>query len=331
MGNDKAAPLISVIVPVYKVEEYLDKCVRSIVQQTYKNLEIILVDDGSPDRCPAMCEAWASKDARIKVIHKCNGGQASARNAGLNIARGSYIGFVDSDDYIAADMYGLLLQAIEDTGRGIACCGAQLVSDGGESIGRNPVPNKRDLNVCEALDAVFYLRADVSVWSKLYARDVLDHLRFPEGESNEDFPLIVPAIAKANGMVHVQKYLYYYRQHTGSITNSGCLTEEKSMLVYNNLQKIKNQLIQRKIGCWNSYRFFAAQFAFYHALMAEKKRDLLSEQVKKDNSLYRKIMKDNAIPFLFSRYSCLKDKVLYCLVLTKILRPLYRAFYRSHL
>ena len=95
--------LISVIVPVYKVEKYLDKCVQSIVDQTYRNLEIILVDDGSPDNCPAMCDAWAEKDDRIRVIHKENGGLSDARNAGMAIATGEYIGFVDSDDWIFDD------------------------------------------------------------------------------------------------------------------------------------------------------------------------------------------------------------------------------------
>ena len=103
-------PKISVIVPVYKVEKYLDKCVESIVNQTYKNLEIILVDDGSPDNCPAMCDEWAEKDERIRVIHKENGGLADARNAGMDIATGDYIGFVDSDDWIEPNMYEVLLK-----------------------------------------------------------------------------------------------------------------------------------------------------------------------------------------------------------------------------
>ena len=96
---------ISVIVPVYKVEPYLDKCISSIVNQTYKNLEIILVDDGSPDNCPAMCDAWAEKDSRIRVLHQRNQGGGAARNAGLDLASGSLIAFVDSDDYIVPDMY----------------------------------------------------------------------------------------------------------------------------------------------------------------------------------------------------------------------------------
>ena len=96
--------LISVIIPVYKVEEYLDECVLSVIRQTYANLEIILVDDGSPDNCPRMCDEWATKDSRIKVIHKENGGLSDARNAGLDAAEGQYIAFIDSDDYIKPDM-----------------------------------------------------------------------------------------------------------------------------------------------------------------------------------------------------------------------------------
>ena len=97
--------LISVIVPIYKVEKYLDECIESIVNKTYRNLEIILVDDGSPDKCPEMCDQWAKKDERIRVIHKENGGLSSARNAGLDVATGDYVGFVDSDDFIERDMY----------------------------------------------------------------------------------------------------------------------------------------------------------------------------------------------------------------------------------
>ena len=115
-------PLISVIVPVYKAEKYLDKCVQSIVNQTYKNLEIILVDDGSPDNCPEMCDEWAKKDSRIKVIHKENGGVSSARNAGLDNSFGDYIGFVDSDDFIENDFYECLYDNLVENGADISFC-----------------------------------------------------------------------------------------------------------------------------------------------------------------------------------------------------------------
>ena len=105
--------LISVIIPVYKVEDYLEICIKSVIKQTVTDLEIILVDDGSPDQCPKICDLWAHKDSRIKVIHKENGGLSDARNAGLNVAQGKYISFVDSDDWIAPNMYEIMLKALE--------------------------------------------------------------------------------------------------------------------------------------------------------------------------------------------------------------------------
>ena len=116
------APLLSIIVPVYKVENYLPKCMDSILAQTFTDFELILVDDGSPDNCPALCDAAAAKDARIRVIHQKNGGLSAARNAGLDAARGAWIGFVDSDDYIAPEMYEALYQAVQSTGADLALC-----------------------------------------------------------------------------------------------------------------------------------------------------------------------------------------------------------------
>ncbi|MGN0478597.1 MAG: glycosyltransferase, partial [Hominenteromicrobium sp.] len=122
-------PLISVIIPVYKVEAYLDKCISSVSVQTYENLDIILVDDGSPDNCPAMCDVWAEKDNRIRVIHQKNAGGGAARNAALDIAKGDLIAFVDSDDYIAEDMYAHLFSLLEQ-GADVAECGYINVTDG---------------------------------------------------------------------------------------------------------------------------------------------------------------------------------------------------------
>ena len=119
--------LISVIVPVYRTEAYLDRCIESIVDQTYTNLEIILVDDGSPDRCPQMCDEWARRDTRIRVIHKKNGGLSDARNAGMAAATGEYIGFVDSDDWIKPDMFRLLYEKMEQMQSDIAACGVEMV------------------------------------------------------------------------------------------------------------------------------------------------------------------------------------------------------------
>ena len=114
-------PLLSIIVPVYKVENYLQKCIDSILAQTFTDFELILVEDGSPDGCPALCDAAAAKDARIRVLHQKNGGLSAARNAGLDVARGEWIGFVDSDDYIAPEMYETLYKAVQSTGATLPC------------------------------------------------------------------------------------------------------------------------------------------------------------------------------------------------------------------
>ena len=123
-------PKISIIVPVYNVEQYLNQCVESIVGQTYQNLEIILVDDGSPDSCPKMCEDWANNDKRIQVIHKLNGGLSDARNAGIDVASGEYLMFVDSDDFIAANMVMDLYALLNRTNADIACGGVYRYCDG---------------------------------------------------------------------------------------------------------------------------------------------------------------------------------------------------------
>ena len=127
-------PLISVIVPIYKVEEYLDRCVESLINQTYKNLEIILVDDGSPDNCPQMCEAWAQKDSRIKVVHKENGGLSDARNAGFEVATGDIISFIDSDDWIEPEMFETMLSQMEKDDSDIVSCGVNWVEENGSVI-----------------------------------------------------------------------------------------------------------------------------------------------------------------------------------------------------
>src|SRR5699024_3764138 len=118
---------ISIIIPIYGVEKYIDRCVNSVVNQTYRNLEIILVDDGSPDNCPSICDEWAKKDRRIKVIHKKNGGLSDARNVGMNSATGELIGFIDSDDWVCEEMYQLLYENMKQNDSDISACGVKMV------------------------------------------------------------------------------------------------------------------------------------------------------------------------------------------------------------
>ncbi len=211
-------PLISVIVPIYKVEQYLDRCVQSIVDQTYKNLEIILVDDGSPDNCPEMCDAWAQKDKRIKVIHKQNGGLSDARNAGMKIASGQYMAFIDGDDYIAPEMYQLLSECILNDNSDIAACGIEMVFEDGTAPRPLTPKGRFVLERDAAMQAVireFPLKQPV--WYKLYKADLIRNIYFPVGKYHEDVFWTWQAIAQAKKVSVFDTPCYYYVQRSGSI------------------------------------------------------------------------------------------------------------------
>lgn len=212
----KELPLISVIVPVYRVEEYLDRCVQSIVDQTYRNLEIILVDDGSPDNSGAMCDAWEARDDRIKVIHKENGGAGAARNTALGIAQGERIAFVDSDDYIAPDMF-LHLSGLLDSGADIAECGFVSTSTDQAEFGGEDSP----VTVYMPQEAMREHIRDTAfrqlIWNKLYRRQVIDGIRFPEGTKIDDEFFTYRVLGNARKLVLSEKVCYAYRQQQGSV------------------------------------------------------------------------------------------------------------------
>lgn len=209
------APLISVIVPVYGVEDYLDRCVESIAGQTYQNLQIILVDDGSPDRCPAMCDAWAETDNRIRVIHKENGGLSDARNAGLAIADGEYVSFVDSDDWLDLRFLEILYRAAAENDCEIAECG--YVATAGENPGLSEVGDTTVYTAEEAMELHLRdRRFRQVVWNKLYRRDVIT-LPFEKGKYHEDVFWTYRIIAECSRLAHVQAALYCYLQREDSI------------------------------------------------------------------------------------------------------------------
>ena len=207
--------LISVIVPIYKVEEYLDECVASILSQTHSRLEVILVDDGSPDNCPQMCDDWAKKDERIRVIHKINGGLSDARNAGIEIATGEYIAFVDSDDFIMPDMLEKLLAAIQREKADIAACGIlDCEGDRRRAWGCKDLAGTPE----RIFDLLYHDTAyPVAAWNKLYRRECWQELRFPVGKTCEDAFTTYRLIHNARRIVMVPQALYCYRIRPGSI------------------------------------------------------------------------------------------------------------------
>lgn len=216
--------LISIIIPIYNVEMYLRRCIDSVLNQTYRNLEVILVDDGSPDKCGEICDEYAEKDKRIRVIHKENGGLSDARNAGLDIATGEYVAFVDSDDYIDKDMYVKLYEAIQEADADMSICNFRYVDENGTcKFSNNDLPIKD-----ETLSGIHILLNNmfdekcwywVVAWNKLYKRELFENIKYPFGRVHEDEFVIHKLFLKCNKVACVSKMLYNYVQREDSIMN----------------------------------------------------------------------------------------------------------------
>ncbi len=228
--------LVSIIVPVYKVEKYLDKCVHSIVSQTYKNLEIILVDDGSPDNCPAMCDEWAKKDERIKVIHKPNGGLSSARNAGLETMTGEFVCFIDSDDWIEPTYVENLLTSLNETNSDISCCGLNYIYDD-YYLNKALLPQKSFvLDNTKTIFNGYYNKKTRPfidlVTNKLYKSHIFNSLRFSTGYVYEDEIIILNILKNTNKLCIVKEALYNYYQRNDSIMNSKISNVKLKSMLY---------------------------------------------------------------------------------------------------
>ncbi len=215
--------LISVIVPVYKSSDFLDECITSLINQTYKNLEIILVDDGSPDECPEMCDEWTKKDNRIKVIHQENSGVSVARNVGIDNCKGEYISFVDSDDYIDKNTYEVLYSHILKSKADIVCMGHTNIDANGKKINRN-VLKSTELNFNkvysgEEFSALMFEDLSIAVvWDKIYSREVINSNRFKADVLSEEMVFFMEILTPESKAIYIQNDLYFYRKSEGSIT-----------------------------------------------------------------------------------------------------------------
>lgn len=216
--------LVSVIVPIYNVEKYLDRCITSIVEQTWANMEIILVDDGSTDGSGAVCDKWRERDGRITVLHRKNGGLSDARNAGLDRAVGDYIVFVDSDDYIDPALVSYCLDALKRNRVDMVVYGYHRVDDacndliecGGGRLREKKVKKEELPDLCFRTGKI-----SVAVWSKFYKREVWEGLRFPKGRLVEDGFVILDVLMRVDYALISEKKLYYYRKRPGSIMDVG--------------------------------------------------------------------------------------------------------------
>ena len=213
-------PEISIIVPVYKVEKYLNACIDSLLAQTFADFEVILVDDGSPDTCPALCDAAAAKDSRIRVIHKPNGGVSTARNAGLAAARGSWIGFVDPDDAVDSTYYEKMLHAAQQAGAELAVCNVLYLEADGTKSGYQEQPLRDEVLTREEAIQRMRLTPFDHVTTRLHRRELFEGVRFPEGKNYEDAFTTPVILERVTAVACVEEKIYHYRLNPEGIMRS---------------------------------------------------------------------------------------------------------------
>lgn len=245
----KKEPLISIIIPVYKVEKYIKRCLDSVVNQTYKNLEIILVDDGTPDNSGKICDEYAKKDKRIKIIHKENGGVSDARNKGIEQATGKYIGFVDSDDYIDVNMYEILKNTIEKENADIASCKYVRFAEYVEFDSQKYDKKTIEYNQEEYMKKFFKIGTQECVyypWNKLYKKSIICSDQYPKGLTSEDVVGTYKALLKAKKIVEINYPYYYYFYNKKSITGSKFSNKDLDLIkIWDIVIKISNENNQK--------------------------------------------------------------------------------------
>jgi len=282
-------PVISVIVPVYNTKEYLPRCVRSITQQTYRNLEILLIDDGSTDGTGDMADALEAEDQRIRVFHKENGGSSSARNYGILKAQGSYLGFVDSDDYIGEEMYAHLMTALLEKQVKIAQVGRREV---GEDL--CPLPDicvppllTEVINSGEFLKELLLHKGDCSFCTKLVHKDLLARKGFPEGVLNEDFHLLVKILMDGEQVVSLptQEYYVYYRLES----NTRRLDRNSFSRVYADCVDNADMALELVKRHYPYLQKVAVRFGIYQRL--EYMLHIPEAQMNSANSQYREVVR----------------------------------------
>lgn len=249
--NEKLSDkLLSIIVPVYCVEQYLEQCIVSIINQTYQNLEIILIDDGSPDKCPEICDRFTQIDSRIKVIHQKNMGSGEARNVGITIAKGDYIGFVDSDDYIHPQMYEILMELIINNSAEIAACTRLNFSDDDFGIEKYSMETIMDnyelfsgrMATKELLQS--HTKFKHAMWEKIYNKNLFSNLKFRSVYA-EDREITYKLLYQCEKVVYVDLKLYFYRLRNGS-TMLSSWNEHKDDMVYSQDKECFNYFIECK-------------------------------------------------------------------------------------
>lgn len=289
---------LSIIVPIYNVEKYLHRCVNSILAQTFTDYELILVDDGSPDNCPQICDEYALQDQRIRVIHKVNGGLSDARNAGLDVAQGDYIGFVDSDDYISSQMYQRLIELIEMHDADMVACG--ILQEREDGIITGQWPNLTEDKIYGRQDFLDNFYPDVrrnilpAAWNKVYKRHLFQTLRYPKGKIYEDAFIQLPLYQQCQKIVVCHDAFYHYiYDRGGSIQNSNYSVNRLHLIEFNYEQYsffVENRNLSQQQYVLASYANRYAQNHLSIHLFHKQYKKVLKPYKKQFISLLPKIL-----------------------------------------
>ena len=313
-------PRLSVIVPVYKVEKYIHKCVDSILNQTFTDFELILVDDGSPDNCGKICDEYAEKDSRVRVIHKENGGLSDARNHGIDAAQGEILGFVDSDDDIYLDMYKSMIEYMDTNNLDVVCADTYVIKNG-----------KRKFKPCYAEDKIFNApdgvvaildgTLDNAAWNKIYKRDVIGDVRYPKGRIYEDVATTYRFVYAAQRVGYMCKPFYNYYKRKGSIVASSfnsksrydCFLGYRERLIFAVGKGLSCVKACRTQALSTAIATLTAFYANHEDEKSERYLDLASF-IKENQDLPRKKLRSKDKVLLWGFNNCrLLNKIYACL------------------
>lgn len=310
--------LISIIIPIYKVENYLDGCLQSVVNQTYQNIEIILIDDGSPDNCGKLADQWALKDSRIKVIHKPNGGLSDARNVGIDQATGNYLMFIDSDDIVDIHLCEYLLKIIRENQADISIIDALHIFD--QEANYKLSGTVKVLNKTAAIQEMWYQHSFLpSAWGKLYKREIFKEIRFTKGIIFEDIDIMHELFFRAEKIVYSDAQLYGYVHHENSITTNNFAKRDLIILdICNKLITFAFNNDQSLLKAAKAYSVTGALRVYLNAPDSCEFKSGINE-AKKILLKYGKDVLHDAM---------IRRKTKYALILYLYLRPLIKVIYK---
>ena len=312
-------PKISVIVPIYNVEKYLRDCIDSILKQTYTNLEIILVDDGSSDKCPKICDEYARVDSRIIVVHKKNGGLSDARNVGLNICTGDYISFIDSDDWVNNNMLETLMDSITNNSSDFSFCGISRMNEDDNScieLIKYGIERK-ETKYAFFKDILVRNHENVSVCNKLYLASIFQDIRFPVGQLYEDAAIICKVMNKIKTVSYTGSVNYYYRCRNGSIMNSGNVKLHQKAIMHN-IYNIKRYIFNNIPAYYKYYKCFVINEIAYIVELYNRAKLFNDSDYKK----YKKWLIKNMYIYLVNPNGRMKNKIWLVLTAFSVFEPI---------